>query len=110
MSGPTTVHEATEDDIAAVEALLRSRASDPRSFSLSQEPGRRHVLVLDAPDGGLAAAAIVEIEGERGQLVMLVVASRFEATGLEARMIGVAEALCEAFGARTMDVSACRAA
>src|SRR3954453_17485778 len=98
MSGPTTVHEATEDDLAAIQELLRARASEAESVSLSQEPGRRHVLVLDAPDGGLAAVAIVEIEGARGHLVMLVVASRFEATGLEARMIGVAEALCEAFG------------
>jgi hypothetical protein len=110
VSGPTTVHEATAEDIAAIRELLRARACEPGGVALSQEPGRRHVLALDAPDGGLAAAAIVEIEGERGQLVMLVVASRFEATGLEVRMIGVAEALCEAFGAHTMDVSACRAA
>lgn len=81
-----------------------SQRRDPTR--LPRTPGRRHLLVLDAPDGGLAAAALVDIDGDRGHLGMLAVAKKFEGCGLEDRMIGVAEALCSAFGARTLDVPA----
>ncbi len=74
--------------------------------SLPRASGRRHLLILDAPDGGLAAAALVDIDvdGHRGHLVMLAVAQGFEGHGLEDRLIGVSEALCKAFGADTLDV------
>jgi N-acetylglutamate synthase-like GNAT family acetyltransferase len=112
MSHIATIREATADDLDALEQLLQTQSCAGRheAIALGHEPGRRHLLVLDAPDGGLAAAALVQIEGTRGHLTMLVLAKQFEGSGLEARMIGVAEALCAAFGANTLDVPASRAA
>jgi hypothetical protein len=69
------------------------------------------LLVVDAPDGnGLAAAALLVIQGTRGHLAMLVVDLRYHATGLDERIHGVAEALCRAFGARRVVPSVARAA
>jgi ribosomal protein S18 acetylase RimI-like enzyme len=103
-----TIREATAADLDAVEQLLRAQpsgfASRPEEVALPRAAGRRHLLILDAPDGGLAAAALVDIDGHRGHLVMLAVAQGSEGHGLEDRMIGVAEALCKAFGADTLDV------
>lgn len=105
-----TIREATEEDLGAIERLVRTQpdGADHCCEQLAQprHAGRRHLLVLDAPDGGVAASALVQIEGHRGHLVMLAVAKRFEGRGLEDRLIGVAEALCTAFGADTLDVPA----
>jgi N-acetylglutamate synthase-like GNAT family acetyltransferase len=91
-----TIREATPDDLADVQRLLHEYSER----ALETIPGRRYMLVLDAPDGGgLAAAALVHIERARGQLALLVVAPRFAGQGIEERMIGVAEALCEAYAA-----------
>lgn len=94
--------------------LLRAQPSGfalrPEEIALPRASGRRHLLVLDASEGGLAAAALVDIDGLRGHLVMLAVAQDFEGRGLEDRMIGVAEALCKAFGADTLDVPVWNAA
>jgi N-acetylglutamate synthase-like GNAT family acetyltransferase len=110
MSGNPTVREATTEDLPAIAELLGTRAPGSGPLTVGREPGRRHLLVLDAPDGGLAAAALVTIEGQRGHLAMLAVARRFDGAGLHERMIGVAEALCRAFGADALDVPARRAA
>ncbi len=100
-----TVRDATDEDLADVQRLFGQPVALPR------EPGRRHLLVLDAPDdGGLAAAALVKIEGRRGHLALLAVDHRYEGLGIENRMIAVTEALCKAFGADTLEVSARRAA
>jgi N-acetylglutamate synthase-like GNAT family acetyltransferase len=64
----------------------------------------QHLLVLDAPEGGIAACALLVIDGKRGHLVRLAVAEPFAGSGVEDRMIGVAEAMCTAFGASTLDV------
>lgn len=109
-----TIREATDEDLDAVDRLLRTQPAGParryEQIALPRVPGQRHLLVLDAPDGELAAAALVNIEGHRGHLVMLAVARPFEGCGLEDRLIGVAEALCSAFGADTLDVPARSAA
>jgi N-acetylglutamate synthase-like GNAT family acetyltransferase len=106
MVGPGTIREATAADLPAIDELMRAQASGSTRELCDRERGRCHLLVLDAPDGGIAAAALVHIAGTRGHLTMLVVASRFEGEGLEDRMIGVAEALCSAFGADTLDIPA----
>jgi hypothetical protein len=103
-----TIREATAEDETAVEHLFRMQPTafcgaigqlhDPRVL------GMRHLLVLDAPRGGLAAAALVTIHGRRGHLALLAVDRRFEGEHLEDRMIGVAEALCRAYDADTLDV------
>ena len=113
MRTSATIREATARDVPAIEKLLadeRPRDGRPENLSLERVPGRRHLLVLDAPDGALAAAALVSIEKKRGHLAMLVVARRFHDQGIEDRMIGVATALCAAFGADTIDIPIRRAA
>jgi ribosomal protein S18 acetylase RimI-like enzyme len=54
--------------------------------------------VRGVPNGGLAAAALLHIDGRRGHLALLAVDKRYEGQGIENRMIGVAEQLCRAFG------------
>jgi N-acetylglutamate synthase-like GNAT family acetyltransferase len=103
------IREATNEDLEPIERLLRAQGPSgvprrPEQLALPRVPGQRHLLVIDAPDGGLAGAALLCIEGHRGHLVMLAVARRFEGRGLEDRLIAVSEALCSAFGADTLDV------
>jgi|GEM_PF-5441447 len=71
---------------------------------------RRYVLVVDAPFGGLAAATIVALEPPHAHLEALVMDERCASPTLEARLIGVAEALGQAFGCRSLDVRRARAA
>lgn len=109
MTAISTIRSATEDDIRPVLELVRESGRHLRREDLLAREGR-HVVVLDAPDGGLAAAAVLVIEGQRGHLVMLAIARRFEGQGLEDRVIAVLEAMSSAFGARTLDVQSLRAA
>ncbi|HSN26162.1 MAG TPA: hypothetical protein VLT45_07745 [Kofleriaceae bacterium] len=67
-------------------------------------PAHRYLLVLDNEDGSLAAAASVTLQDGRGHLGFLAIAPGSEGEHLEDRMIGVAEALCSAFGCDTLDV------
>ena len=78
--------------------------------ALQPIPGRRHLLVLDAPNGGLAGAAQFVLEGERAHLTLLAIARELEGNGLEDRFIAVIEAMCKAFGAKCLDIPARRAA
>ncbi|HUS32675.1 MAG TPA: hypothetical protein VMZ53_29440 [Kofleriaceae bacterium] len=73
-------------------------------------PGKRHLLILDRPEGGLAGAAVLDIDGTRGHVSALAIAPEYEGTHLEDRFIAVMEAMCEAFGVRSLDIPARRAA
>lgn len=73
-------------------------------------PGRRHVLVLDAPSGGLAGAAVFVLDGACAHLTLLSIGTEYQGHGLEDRFIGVIEAMCKAFGAKCLDIPARRAA
>lgn len=101
---------AREEDIASVERLLRESGATFDKTTWQTIPGHRYLLVLDAPDGGLAAVAQVSLDDERGHLVLLAIAKELEGTGLEDRLIAVVEAMCEAFGIDTLDVLPRRAA
>ena len=79
-----------------------SRTTHPKQDLLRSDDG--HLLVLDAPDGGLAACAMLEIEDHRGHLTLLAVAPGFEGLGIEDRMFGVVEVMYTAFGADTIDI------
>jgi N-acetylglutamate synthase-like GNAT family acetyltransferase len=96
-----TIRQATSADLEAVKRLAGPLYEQ---VSTRPAPGRRYLLVLDAPSGGLAGAVLLHIERNRGHIAMLAIAPRFEGTGLEDRMLGVVEALCRAFGADTVDV------
>jgi len=86
--------------------LLWGAAGSGRSTALALIRRERGCLVVDAPDGqGLAAAALLVIQRARGTLAMIVVDKRYEPSGLSDRLVGVAEALCRAFGAKALDIA-----
>jgi N-acetylglutamate synthase-like GNAT family acetyltransferase len=105
-----TIRTANAEDLPAVKRLLNEQGESFDETSWRTIPGSHYLLVLDGPDGGLAAAAQLALEEGRGHLSMLSVARRFEGTGLEDRIISVIEAMCHAFGADTLDVPPRRAA
>jgi len=86
------------------EDLPRIRQLVGGNLDLRVIPGRRYILVLDGEHGALAAAACVTLDDGRGHLGFLAIAPSYEGEHLEDRMIGVAEALCSAFGCETLDV------
>ncbi len=103
-----TIRTSTPEDLPAIERLLAARPDSQHRMHLAataEQPGQ-HVLVLDDPEGGLAACTLLNIDGTRGHLAVLAIAPRYEGSGLEDRMIGVLEAMCTAFGASTLDVVA----
>lgn len=60
--------------------------------------GKHYLLVIDAPDGGLAAAAVVRLEAPRADIRVLAVAKAYAGKGLEDRIIGLVDEMSEAFG------------
>ncbi|HSD89650.1 MAG TPA: hypothetical protein VLB44_19095 [Kofleriaceae bacterium] len=78
--------------------------------ALTPIQGKRLLLVLDNPTGGLAAAAVLVVDGLHGHISLFAVDERLAGHGLEDRMLAVIEAMSEAFGLRTVDVPARRAA
>jgi N-acetylglutamate synthase-like GNAT family acetyltransferase len=109
MSIPT-IRTASASDVPAVKRLLEERGESFDDRTWRTIPGSRYLLVLDGPEGDLAATAQLALEDGRGHLAMLSVAPEFEGTGLEDRIIAVIEAMCHAFGADTLDVPPRRAA
>jgi N-acetylglutamate synthase-like GNAT family acetyltransferase len=101
------VRTATPEDLPAIRALMKRARVDEHLLELGPD---RHLLVLDGARG-LAAAALFSIAEHRGHLLMLVVAPELdERHQLETRMFGVVKAMCDAFGATTIDVPGGRAA
>jgi N-acetylglutamate synthase-like GNAT family acetyltransferase len=93
-----TIRLATSEDLPRIRQLV------PGAQDLTTVPGRRYVLVLDEPRGGIAAAAGLTLERGRGHLGFLAINPDAEGERLEDRMIAVAEAVAEAFGCDTLDV------
>ena len=60
--------------------------------------GHHYLLVVDAPDGGLAAAAIVRLEAPRPALRVFAVARGYESVNLEQRVLDLVDEMTEAFG------------
>lgn len=108
-----TIRTATPADLPAVKRLLGD-AHAHAARSLETIPDAGFWMVLDDASGGLAAAMLVTIDDDRGhrrcRLALLALAAHHHGDGLEARMVGVAEALCRAFGCDTLDVRGHRAA
>ena len=112
MSTTGTIRTATEGDIPAVRRLLMRdlhyRRADVQLLT-TVGPGR-HLIVLDDADGDVVAAALFAMHDDRGQLLMLVVSPDCDDPhAIEARMFGVVEAMCTAFGSATVDVIGQRA-
>jgi len=102
-----TIRSGTSEDVGAVKRLLKQQVDDA---ALTPIPGKRHLLVLDNPTGGIAAAAVLVIDGVRGHVSLFAVDERLAGHGLEDRLLAVIEGMSEAFGLRTVDVPARRAA
>lgn len=68
------------------------------------------MLVLDAPSGGLAGAAVFVLDGACAHLTLLVIGAEYHGRGLEDRFIAIIEAMCKAFGVKCLDIPARRAA
>lgn len=94
----STIRSASLEDLRNIQKLTGKRVD------VTTIPGRRHVLVLDDDNGQLAACAVLVLEGARGHLRFLAIAPGHDGEGLDERMLGVAESICEAFGATDLDV------
>ena len=96
----STIREATVDDLPALQRLIRSAGH--RDEDLIATPAR-HVLVLDT-GRELGGLAIVKLDPPHAHLETLAMAPRYCGGSAERRLLGVARALCEAFGCSDLDV------
>jgi hypothetical protein len=111
MSPVVTLRVATTEDLPELQRLSSASIAEELEPTSPPTPARRrYVLVVDAPFGGLAAATIVALEPPQAHLEALLMDDRCASPALEARLIGVAEALAQAFGCRSLDVRRQRAA
>ena len=102
MSFDFRIRLATPDDAPEVARLLH--VDDVGVLPLAAL-GHHYLLVVDAPEGGLAAAAIVRLEAPRATVRVLAVARPYEDAGdLEPRLISFIEDMSLAFGCTHLDV------
>lgn len=113
-SATQIVRYATAEDLPDILALMKRdprQAPIERGLLAGSGERDRHLLVLDDVHGTAVAAALVTIAQRRGHLLMLAVSpDADEAHALEQRMFAVVEALCDAYGVKTVDVPARHAA
>jgi hypothetical protein len=100
-----SVRKVEAHDAPDLARLCAAARIDPPA--VGPDAGRGHLLVLDV-GGSLCAAEYVVIEPPRAHLQLLIVDAALAAAGreVEDRMIGVALALCEAYGCGDLDVVA----
>ncbi|MDX2088695.1 MAG: hypothetical protein SFX73_12640 [Kofleriaceae bacterium] len=100
-----TIRGASSEDFAEIRRLFLECRLDVPS-ELPMEPADHvHLIVLDAPEGGLAGAALLILEPHKGQVALLAVDLRYQGLGIEERLIGVSEALSEALGVHNFEVA-----
>jgi N-acetylglutamate synthase-like GNAT family acetyltransferase len=93
------VRTATSEDLPKIERLIQLPPGALTSCA-------QHVLVVDGAHDDLAAVAVVAIAPPQAHLETLVMAPDCASRKLEARLVGVSEALAEAFGCAALDVPA----
>lgn len=104
-----SIRNAMPGDALALVELLDAASLAPDSIR-HLDAARDHLLVLDL-DGAVRATALVVIDerDRRASLQLLVVDAALNTSSartVEARMLGVAVALCEAYGCTELDVIA----
>ena len=112
---PGSIRNLELRDLADVARLLVAHRIDARTIEAAQRQPfpRCHLLVLDV-DGHVRALVYVVIAKEpvmRGCLQLLIVDPALVQQyghAVEARLIGVTEALCEAYGCAEIDIAAAR--
>jgi hypothetical protein len=95
MSLDFRIRLATPDDAPEVARLLH--VDDVGDLPLVAL-GHHYLLVVDAPEGGLAAAAIVRLQAPRATLRVFAVARGYEHLELEQQMVEIVEEMSQAFG------------
>jgi hypothetical protein len=95
MSLDFRIRLATPDDVPEVARLLH--VDDVGGLPLGAL-GHHYLLVVDAPDGGLAAAAIVRLEAPRPTLRVFAVARGYEDADLEPRVLELVDEMSAASG------------
>lgn len=95
MSLDFRIRLATPDDTPEVARLLH--VDDVGDLPLAAL-GHHYLLVVDAPEGGLAAAAIVRLEAPHPTLRVFAVARNYQGADLEARVLDLVDEMSEAFG------------
>ena len=95
MSLDFRIRLATPDDVPEVARLLH--VDDIGGLPLAAL-GHHYLLVVDAPEGGLAAAAIVRLEAPHPSLRVFAVARPYERAGLEQRVLDLVGEMSAAFG------------
>ena len=97
----SNVRYARDADAGAVTRLLR-RAHAALTIPIFASGV---LLVLESSGGELGAVVHVELRTDIGHVDALVVDPALRGTGLETRMLGVADALCAAHGCRAVEVA-----
>ena len=106
-----SVRRAGRSDVPAITRLINRAYEVERFFVDGDRTSEAEVaamaaagqlLVLDDATGGAAAAIQVEARGDAGYFGLLSVDPELRGLGLGRRMVGVAEALCQALGCRRM--------
>ena len=90
MSG---IRNATLLDLQELSRLAKSAA-----YKLAGYLTRGYMLVLDRGDGHLDAACHVDVSESSSSIDLLVVDPSIHDENVEHRLVGVAHALCEAYG------------
>jgi hypothetical protein len=103
MSLDFPIRLANPDDAAEVARLLH--VDDVGGLPLAVL-GKHYLLVVDAPEGGLAAAAVVRLDAPRADLRVCAVAKPYAGLGLEDRIIELVEEMGQAFGCTSVNVPA----
>jgi N-acetylglutamate synthase-like GNAT family acetyltransferase len=107
MQSQETVRLAGPEDVPALSELVeRVEGSAPGESRAEVQAllDGGYTLVLPQESGDIGGAAHLEIAGDVGHLDFLIVAPEVDTASTEERLVAIAEAMCQAYGCRSLDV------